>query len=140
MLAFSAFSLVSIIEVKSQKRKENLKFTKEKPYCVVFVQKEKLKNRKEKKFNIQKVKKKGKIMRTPNFGQDITNIRGNEDDEHQRQEQIISRLQENGATPVAPIAGKGIIRVVSRCEDAKENSNLGELNDALSLNRVNVAK
>lgn len=79
-------------------------------------------------------------MRTPNFGQDITNIRGNEDDEHQRQEQIISRLQENGATPVAPIAGKGIIRVVSRCEDAKENSNLGELNDALSLNRVNVAK
>jgi hypothetical protein len=75
------------------------------------------------------------IMRTPNFGQDITNTqqnRGNgNDDEESRQQQIISRLQENGATPVAAMAGKGIIRVVSRCEDAKENSNLGELNDAL---------
>jgi hypothetical protein len=74
-------------------------------------------------------------MRTPNFGQDITNTqqnRGNgNDDEESRQQQIISRLQENGATPVAAMAGKGIIRVVSRCEDAKENSNLGELNDVL---------
>lgn len=81
-------------------------------------------------------------MRTPNFGQDITNTQqnrngnGNDDEESRRQEQIISRLQDQGATPVAPIAGKGIIRVVSRCEDAKENSNLGELNDALSFNRV----
>lgn len=80
-------------------------------------------------------------MRTPNFGQDITNTQqnrgnGNDDEESRRQEQIISRLQENGATPVAAMAGKGIIRVVSRCEDAKENSNLGELNDALSFNLV----
>lgn len=84
-------------------------------------------------------------MRTPNFGQDITNTQqnnrnssggnGNDDDESRRQEQIISRLQENGAIqgPVAAMAGKGIIRVVSRCEDAKENSNLGESNDASSF-------
>jgi hypothetical protein len=83
----------------------------------------------------KKSTKQGKIMRTPNFGQDITNTqqnRGNgNDDEESRQQQIISRLQENGATPVAAMAGKGIIRVVSRCEDAKENSNLGESNDAI---------
>jgi hypothetical protein len=104
----------------------------------------------EKSFAIEKrkEKKRNRIMRTPHFGQDITNNQqnnrnssgggnGNDEDEQiRRQEQIISRLQENGATPVATIAGKGIIRVVSRCEDAKENSNLGELNDALSLNIV----
>jgi hypothetical protein len=80
-------------------------------------------------------------MRPPHFGQDITNTQqnnnnnssggGNEEDDtsesnRTRQECIISRLTQNGATPVAHIAGKGIIRVVSRCEDAKENSNLGE--------------
>lgn len=92
-------------------------------------------------------------MRPPHFGQDITNTQqnnrnssgggnGNDDDESRRQEQIISRLQENGATPVAAMAGKGIIRVVSRCEDAKENSNLGELNDAVSfvISTKNVAQ
>jgi hypothetical protein len=31
-----------------------------------------------------------------------------------------------GAQPINAIAGRGIIRVVGRCEDAKENSNLGE--------------
>lgn len=75
-------------------------------------------------------------MRPPHFGQDITNTTqnnnnnssggGNDDDEN-RSREIISRLAQNGATPVAHLAGKGIIRVVSRCEDAKENSNLGEL-------------
>lgn len=75
-------------------------------------------------------------MRPPHFGQDITNTNrnnnnsGGDDDDssnnRSRQEHIISRLAQNGATPVAHIAGKGIIRVVSRCEDAKENSNLGE--------------
>lgn len=74
-------------------------------------------------------------MRPPHFGQDITNTQnnnnsyngGNEDDDsNDRSRQIISRLQQNGATPVAIPAGKGIIRVVSRCEDAKENNNLGE--------------
>lgn len=72
-------------------------------------------------------------MRPPHFGQDITNTQNNNssggDDgsnENDRSRNIISRLTQNGATPVAPIAGKGIIRVVSRCEDAKENNNLGE--------------
>lgn len=76
-------------------------------------------------------------MRPPHFGQDITNTTpqnnnsGDENGEDEsnnrsRQEYIISRLTQNGATPVAHIAGKGIIRVVSRCEDAKENNNLGE--------------
>lgn len=76
-------------------------------------------------------------MRPQQFGQDITNTtsqnnnsgEGNGDDESSertRQEYIISRLTQNGATPVAHIAGRGIIRVVSRCEDAKENNNLGE--------------
>lgn len=74
-------------------------------------------------------------MRPPHFGQDITNTQnnnnnsggGNEDDEsNNRSRQIIKRLTQNGAQPVAHIAGKGIIKVVSRCEDAKENSNLGE--------------
>lgn len=77
-------------------------------------------------------------MRPPHFGQDITNTQnnnsssGNDDDgsndnNRTRQDYIISRLTQNGATPVAPIAGKGIIKVVRRCENAKENNNLGEI-------------
>lgn len=70
-------------------------------------------------------------MRPPHFGQDITNTQNNnggDDNDRSRQEQIISRLTQNGATiAVAPAAGKGIIRVVSRCEHAKENNNLGEI-------------
>lgn len=76
-------------------------------------------------------------MRPPhhNFGKDITNTQnnnrsgGDEDgsNDRTRQEYIINRLTQNGATPVLGyVAGKGIIRVVSRCEDAKENSNLGK--------------
>lgn len=63
----------------------------------------------------------------------ITNNNGNNNDDESNnnngnrshQDYIIDRLTQNGATPVAHIAGKGIIRVVSRCEDAKENNNLG---------------
>jgi hypothetical protein len=98
--------------------------------CVVL-------NRRQKRLSQNKA-----IMRPPHFGQDITNTQQNsnssggvneEDDssERNRQECIISRLAQNGATPVAHIAGKGIIKVVSRCEDAKENSNLGENRIAL---------
>jgi len=50
----------------------------------------------------------------------------NNGDDDSNTQLIISRLQQNGATPVAHQAGKGIIRVVSRCDDAKENNNLGE--------------
>ncbi|CAG9809056.1 unnamed protein product [Chironomus riparius] len=67
----------------------------------------------------------------PLFGNDITNTQnsgnGNNDDDgnnNRNNNHIIDRLTQNGATPVATIAGKGIIRVVSRCEDAKENNNL----------------
>jgi hypothetical protein len=87
----------------------------------------------------KEIKTENSNMRPPHFGQDITNTqqnnnssgdRNDDDDTSEqnriRQECIISRLTQNGATPVAHIAGKGIIRVVSRCEDAKENSNLGE--------------
>lgn len=76
-------------------------------------------------------------MRPPHFGQDITNSSQNNngsrdendesnsnDNNQSRQEYIIDRLTQNGATPVAHLAGKGIIRVVSRCEDAKENNTL----------------
>lgn len=61
---------------------------------------------------------------------DITNTTQNNndiDEETSSSETIIERLKENGATPIAHLAGKGIIKVVSRCESAKENSNLGEL-------------
>lgn len=85
-------------------------------------------------------------MRPPHFGQDITNQSNNtnnnnssgggdedESNNRSRQEYIISRLAENGATPVAHIAGKGIIKVVRRCEDAKENNNLGETRNLILL-------
>lgn len=84
-------------------------------------------------------------MRPPHFGQDITNQQNNrdnssgrdnnEDGSNDRQSQIIDRLTQNGAMPVAKIAGKGIIRVVSRCEDAKENSALGEIQDVIYLEK-----
>lgn len=83
-------------------------------------------------------------MRPPHFGQDITNTQNNNNNssggdedgsnDRTRQEYIINRLTQNGATPVAHIAGKGIIRVVSRCEDAKENSNLGKLGNVMRIN------
>lgn len=69
-------------------------------------------------------------MRPQQFGQDITNTTQNDnnnEEESTPHDAIIERLTQNGATPVAHIAGKGIIRVVSRCEDAKENNNLGEI-------------
>lgn len=83
-------------------------------------------------------------MRPPHFGNDITNTQnnnnnnssgGNDGDgnDRTRQEYIISRLTQNGATPVAPIAGKGIIRVVSRCDEAKENNNLGKTLKSLAI-------
>lgn len=65
-----------------------------------------------------------------NITNNSNNSNNNNDDEsnngnRSHQDYIIDRLTQNGATPVAHIAGKGIIRVVSRCEEAKENNNLG---------------
>lgn len=83
-------------------------------------------------------------MRTP--GKDITNKSqnnnsGNNDEDesnNSRREFIISRLEQNGAKPVAKAAGKGIIRVVSRCENAKENNSLGKKSNQVTNNTLNL--
>lgn len=60
-----------------------------------------------------------------NFGNDITNSNSDQNSENEVRNRITQRLTQNGATLMVPsIAGRGIIRVVGRCEDAKENSNL----------------
>ncbi|XP_058055475.1 leucine-rich repeat-containing protein 20 [Anopheles bellator] len=85
-------------------------------------------------------------MRPPtHFGNDITNTEANGDEQQNNQNNqnnngggnnnnggggnntdfIVERLTQMGATMMFPkIAGRGIIRVVERCDDAKENSNL----------------
>lgn len=79
-------------------------------------------------------------MRPPShFGNDITNTASNDgnnnsnnngsgDDNNNNNNNsstIVARLTEMGATMMFPkIAGRGIIRVVERCDDAKENNNL----------------
>lgn len=70
---------------------------------------------------------------TSNFGQDITNTTSN-DNNNNRDENgnggglSIINIERMGGTQLLPrLAGKGVIRVVGRCEDAKENNNLGEL-------------
>lgn len=64
-----------------------------------------------------------------NFGNDITNSSSNNDgnnEDNENRNAITERLTQMGATQMFPtIAGRGIIRVVGRCEDAKENNNLG---------------
>lgn len=69
---------------------------------------------------------------TSNFGQDITNTTpndGNNNDSNGNGDGIsILNIERMGGTQLLPrLAGKGVIRVVGRCEDAKENNNLGEL-------------
>lgn len=79
-------------------------------------------------------------MRPPShFGNDITNTASNDgnnnnnngnngsgdDNNNNNSSTIVARLTEMGATMMFPkIAGRGIIRVVERCDDAKENNNL----------------
>lgn len=74
-------------------------------------------------------------MRPPShFGNDITNTASNDGnnnsnngsgDDNNNSNTIVARLTEMGATMMFPrIAGRGIIRVVERCDDAKENNNL----------------
>ena len=82
-------------------------------------------------------------MRPPShFGNDITNTapndnggnnngNGNDDNNNNNRnngdDYLAARITQMGGTLQFPkIAGRGIIRVVGRCEDAKENSNLGE--------------
>lgn len=71
---------------------------------------------------------------TSNFGQDITNTtqndgNNNRDDPNGNGGGVsIINIERMGGTQLLPrLAGKGVIRVVGRCEDAKENNNLGEL-------------
>lgn len=70
---------------------------------------------------------------TSNFGQDITNTtpndsNNNRDDSNGNGGLSILSIERMGGTQLLPrLAGKGVIRVVGRCEDAKENNNLGEL-------------
>uniref|UniRef100_A0A182INR8 Leucine-rich repeat-containing protein 20 n=1 Tax=Anopheles atroparvus TaxID=41427 RepID=A0A182INR8_ANOAO len=88
-------------------------------------------------------------MRPPtHFGNDITNTEANGDEQNNQNNSntgsggnngngggnnngrshtdfIVERLTQNGATrPLPKNAGSGIIRVVERCDDAKENNNL----------------
>ncbi|XP_052903105.1 leucine-rich repeat-containing protein 20 [Anopheles moucheti] len=85
-------------------------------------------------------------MRPPtHFGNDITNTEGNGEEQQNNNnnnggggnganngnnggnntDYIVERLTQMGATINFPkVAGRGIIRVVERCDDAKENNNL----------------
>lgn len=81
-------------------------------------------------------------MRPPtHFGNDITNTESNGDEQNNNNNgnggnnggnngntggsNIVERLTQMGATINFPIiTGRGIIRVVERCDDAKENNNL----------------
>lgn len=59
-----------------------------------------------------------------NFGQDITNTtHDGSNDLNRNQLQNIERM---GGTLLIPrVAGRGVIKVVKRCDDAKENNELG---------------
>lgn len=58
-----------------------------------------------------------------NFGQDITNT-ANNDDLNRTQLQNIERM--GGTLMIPRVAGRGVIKVVKRCDDAKENNELGK--------------
>lgn len=69
----------------------------------------------------------------PKFGNDITNrSNGNnnnnrEDDDDDGTNGIPPHIARIGGTITVPkIAGRGVIKVVGRCEDAKENNMLGK--------------
>jgi hypothetical protein len=65
-------------------------------------------------------------MTKSNFGNDITNNNNNNNNGNSNNEELEARLQQMGATMIFPkVAGRGIVKVVGRCEDAKENNNLG---------------
>lgn len=68
---------------------------------------------------------------TSNFGQDITNTAANDNnngggnDPNGNGLPNIERM--GGKMMISRLAGKGVIRVVRRCEDAKENDKLGNV-------------
>lgn len=61
-----------------------------------------------------------------NFGQDITNTTPNDgsNDLNRNQMQSIERM--GGRLMIPRVAGRGVIKVVKRCDDAKENNELGK--------------
>lgn len=60
-----------------------------------------------------------------NFNNNNTNNGDNDgNDDDPRIPPFIARI--GGIVTFSPIAGRGVIRVVGRCEDAKENSMLGK--------------
>lgn len=78
-------------------------------------------------------------MRPPNsqFGNDITNTtpsspsndnnNNNGDDGRDRNGNPLPSAQQLGRDLIfTRLAGRGVIRVVGRCDDAKENNNLGK--------------
>ena len=68
----------------------------------------------------------------PKFGNDITNhpdsTDSREDDDDDGTNGIPPHIARIGGTITLPkVAGRGVIKVVGRCEDAKENNMLGKL-------------
>lgn len=74
-------------------------------------------------------------MRPPtHFGNDITNTTPNDnnnnnngDDDNGNRSPPINMERMGGTEIFTRLAGRAVIRVVGRCEDAKENNKLGEL-------------
>lgn len=63
-----------------------------------------------------------------NFGQDITNTTSS--DNSDLNGNVIRNIERMGGTLMIPrVAGKGVIKVVKRCDDAKENNELGNYPD-----------
>lgn len=61
-----------------------------------------------------------------NFGQDITNTTPNSDG-GELNRNVLQNIERMGGTLLIPrVAGKGVIKVVKRCDDAKENNELGK--------------
>lgn len=62
-----------------------------------------------------------------NFGQDITNTTNDGSNDLNRHQ--LQRIERMGGTLLIPrVAGRGVIKVVKRCDDAKENNELGKKN------------
>lgn len=60
-----------------------------------------------------------------NFGQDITNTTPS--DSNDLNGHVLQNIERMGGTLLIPrVAGKGVIKVVKRCDDAKENNKLGK--------------
>lgn len=73
----------------------------------------------------------------PAFGQDLTNTPyDGSNDLNRNQLQNIERM---GGTLLIPrVAGRGVIKVVKRCDDAKENNELGKYHNAIRLFLLNL--